>query len=111
MAKIDCAGGPDAESSQYHKYLPACDYIVQAVGYTRETLPVLSKNGEPLAVGFDHDSGRFHEPGQSSDIPGLYGAGIAFPERVVDPSGNEEYAVGFWKFMKFLKRVVPSWVA
>ncbi|KAJ5458281.1 hypothetical protein N7475_009669 [Penicillium sp. IBT 31633x] len=111
LAKIDCAGGPDAESSQYHKYLPACDYIVQAVGYTRETLPVLSKNGEPLAVGFDHDSGRFHEPGQSSDIPGLYGAGIAFPERVVDPSGNEEYAVGFWKFMKFLKRVVPSWVA
>jgi hypothetical protein len=33
------------------------------------------------------------------------------PNRVVDPHGNEEYAVGFWKFMKFLKRVVPSWLA
>jgi hypothetical protein len=34
------------------------------------------------------------QPGRSSDIPGLFGAGIAFPERVVDPHGNEEYAVG-----------------
>jgi hypothetical protein len=54
-------------------------------------------------MSFDHDTGMFHEPGRSSDIPGLFGAGIAFPERVVDPHGNEEYAVGFWKFMKFLK--------
>ncbi|KAJ5782830.1 FAD-dependent pyridine nucleotide-disulfide oxidoreductase [Penicillium paradoxum] len=111
LTKIDCAGGQDAEASQYEKYLPGCDYLVQAVGYTRGSLPDLSKNGNPIAVGFDHDSGRFHEPGQTSDIPGLFGAGIAFPERVVDPHGNEEYAVGFWKFMKFLKRVVPSWTA
>ncbi|KAJ5250393.1 hypothetical protein N7489_000803 [Penicillium chrysogenum] len=111
LDKIDCAGGPEIESAQYHKYLPACDYLVQAVGYTRTSLPALSKNGAPLLMSFDHDTGMFHEPGRSSDIPGLFGAGIAFPERVVDPHGNEEYAVGFWKFMKFLKRVVPSWVA
>ncbi|CRL29259.1 FAD-dependent pyridine nucleotide-disulphide oxidoreductase [Penicillium camemberti] len=111
LTKIDCAGGQEIESAQYHKYLPACDYLVQAVGYTRASLPELSKNGVPLLMSFDHDSGTFHEPGRSSVIPGLFGAGIAFPERVVDPHGNEEYAVGFWKFMKFLKRVVPSWVA
>lgn len=111
LAKIDCAGGQDIESAQYHKYLPACDYLVQAVGYSRTSLPILSKNGAPLLMSFDHDTGTFHEPGRTSDIPGLFGAGIAFPERVVDPHGNEEYAVGFWKFMKFLKRVVPSWAA
>jgi hypothetical protein len=41
-------------------------------------------------------------------IPGLFGAGIAFPERVVDPHGNEEYAVGFWKFMKFAQNASYS---
>ncbi|KAG0157376.1 hypothetical protein PDIDSM_4561 [Penicillium digitatum] len=111
LAKIDCAGGQEIESAQYHKHLPACDYLVQAVGYTRTSLPDLSKNGVPLLMSFDHDNGTFHEPGCSAVIPGLFGAGIAFPERVVDPHGNEEYAVGFWKFMKFLKRVIPSWVA
>jgi hypothetical protein len=111
LAKIDCAGGKEAEASQYRRHLPGCEYLVQAVGFTRSSLPNLFKNGAPLAIGFDHDSGRFHEPGNSSDVPGLFGAGIAFPERVVDPLGNEEYAVGFWKFMKFLKRVVPSWTS
>ncbi|KAJ5200168.1 FAD-dependent pyridine nucleotide-disulfide oxidoreductase [Penicillium cf. griseofulvum] len=111
LAKIDCAGGQEIESAQYQKYLPSCDYLVQAVGYSRAPLPTLTKNGVPLLMSFDHDTGAFHEPGSASDIPGLSGAGIAFPERVVDPHGNEEYAVGFWKFMKFLKRVVPSWVA
>jgi hypothetical protein len=63
-----------------------------------------------MSMEFDHDTGAFHEPGSSRVISGLFGAGIAFPERVVDPHGNIEYAVGFFKFMKFLKRVVPSWV-
>ena len=34
-------------------------------------------------------------------IAGLFGADIAFPERVVDPEGNVEYAVGLWTFVKF----------
>ncbi|CAG8316217.1 unnamed protein product [Penicillium salamii] len=110
LTKIDCAGGRDIESAQYQKYLPECDYIVQAVGYTRDPLPQLTRNNAPLSMEFDHDTGAFHEPGTGPVISGLYGAGIAFPERVVDPHGNVEYAVGFFKFMKFLKRVVPSWV-
>lgn len=42
-------------------------------------------------------------------VPGMYGAGIAWPERVKDPHGNVEFAVGFKKFMKFVKRVSPAW--
>jgi len=35
--------------------------------------------------------------------------GIAFPESVTDPEGNKEMAVGLWKFMRYLKRIVPDW--
>jgi hypothetical protein len=28
---------------------------------------------------------------------------------VVDPEGNVEFAVGLYKFMNYLKRVVPNW--
>lgn len=108
VTKIDCGGGREAEAEMYARHLPGCDYIVQAVGYTRDPLPQLKKEGAPLAIEFDHGNGRFHQTG-GTDVPGLFGAGIAFPERVVDPLGNVEYAVGFFKFMKFLKRVVPTW--
>jgi len=43
-------------------------------------------------------------------VSGLYGAGIAFPEKVLDPEKNVEYAVGLFKFMKYLQRVVPAWI-
>ncbi|KAJ5092181.1 hypothetical protein NUU61_007051 [Penicillium alfredii] len=109
ITKIDCAGGSAAESAQYRAHLPACSYIVHAVGFTRDPLPKLVSGGAPLAMEFDHETGKFHEHGDGPVIPGLYGAGIAFPERVVDPHGNVEYVVGFFKFMKFLKRVCPSW--
>ncbi|CAI7665044.1 unnamed protein product [Penicillium bialowiezense] len=110
LSKVDCTGGQDIESAQYHRYLPECEYIVQAVGYTRDPMPQLTRNNVPLSMQFQHSTGGFQEVNTTRAIPGLYGAGIAFPERVVDPYGNVEFAVGFFKFMKFLKRVVPSWV-
>lgn len=111
VTKIDCGGGQARESEQYRRHLPDCSYIVQAVGFTRDPLPQLTKNGTPLTLEFDHETGKFHEHSNGPVVPGLYGAGIAFPERVVDPYGNVEYAVGFFKFMKFLKRVTQSWTA
>lgn len=111
LSKVDCAGGEARESEMYQQHLPDCSHIVHAVGFTRDPLPQLVKNGRALAMEFDHESGKFHAPGDGPVIPGLFGAGIAFPERVVDPYGNVEYAVGFFKFMKFLKRVTPSWGA
>lgn len=111
LTKIDCSGGAPREAEQYRQHLPECSHIVQAVGFTRDPLPQLSQNGGPLSMEFDHETGKFHEQGDGPVIPGLYGAGIAFPERVVDPYGNVEYAVGFFKFMKFLKKVCPGWTA
>lgn len=111
VTKIDCSGGQARELDQYRNHLPDCSHIVQAVGFTRDPLPTLSKHNQRLTMEFDHGTGKFHEQRDGPAIPGLYAAGIAFPERVVDPEGNVEYAVGFFKFMKFLKRVCPSWTA
>ncbi|KAJ3571410.1 hypothetical protein NPX13_g5391 [Xylaria arbuscula] len=110
------------EEEAYREDFPDCTHIVQAVGYARNPLPrleVVKKDGkaaEPLRVEYDNLNGRFYKlesskSGHERDfVPGLFGAGIAFPQRVTDPHGNVEHAVGFWKFMKFVKKVVPDWV-
>ncbi|KAI1266376.1 hypothetical protein F5Y18DRAFT_383422 [Xylariaceae sp. FL1019] len=115
VTKVWTAG---REDEAYKAELPECTHIVQAVGYARNPLPQLQiapKSGgpsKPLEVEYDNMSGRFFDKAgpKQEHIPGLFGAGIAFPERVTDPRGNVEYAVGFWKFMKFIKKVVPNWV-
>ncbi|KAI1163062.1 hypothetical protein F5B18DRAFT_349324 [Nemania serpens] len=118
ITKVWTAGNKDA----YKAELPGCKHIIQAVGYVQNPLPsleIIREEGgvaEPLRVKYDNSNGRFYEKGDSEAegdhkyVPGLFGAGIAFPERVTDPHGNVEYAVGFWKFMKFVKKVVPTWV-
>ncbi|KAL2869969.1 uncharacterized protein BJX67DRAFT_378524 [Aspergillus lucknowensis] len=111
ITKIDCSGGPEKETAQYRRHLPSCSYLVQAVGYTRDPLPDLLLDGVALSLdslNWDSSFGGFTDR-NGRVIPGLHGAGIAFPERVVDPYGNVEHAVGFFKFMKFLKRVSPQW--
>lgn len=108
------------EEALYRAELPGCSNVVQAVGYKRDPLPELTVAGTQEPIGVEHDglTGRFFSSlassagkGGQTYVPGLFGAGIAFPERVTDPAGNVEHAVGFWKFMKFLNRVVPQWVS
>ncbi|KAK4994994.1 hypothetical protein LTR66_005098 [Elasticomyces elasticus] len=111
IEKITIARKED-EEAVYGEHLPRCDYIVQAVGFKRDPLPRLTRNGEVLRPRYDHETAGFTDEsggGGGERIKGLYGAGIAFPERVTDPEGNVEYAVGFWKFMKYVKRVSPMW--
>ncbi|KAF7556950.1 hypothetical protein G7Z17_g1070 [Cylindrodendrum hubeiense] len=112
---------PDVEEQHYQAELPSCTHVIQAIGYKRDALPALGlatstgARPEPLTIQHDDLTGRFFtkSAGDSTGlryIPGLFGAGIAFPERVTDPMGNVEHAVGFWKFMRFLKQAVPEWV-
>jgi hypothetical protein len=110
VRKIDTSSGK--ENAAYNAELPECTHIVHAIGYQRDALPSLSRNhgkSPPGEIEWDSEFGGFVDR-QDEVVPGLHGAGIAFPERVVDPMGNVEQAVGFFKFMKFLKRVTPSWV-
>lgn len=99
------------ELETYKQELPGCDHYVQAIGYTRDPLPQLKRGVGTLTPYYDHETGGFTDGAkdQGELIPGLYGAGIAWPERVTDPQGNVEYAVGFWKFMRYVKRVSCNW--
>lgn len=99
----------DHEVETYEQHLPGAQYIVQAIGYTRDPTPPLKKaDGAEIEPNYIHETGGFNE-NDGKKIAGLYGAGIAWPERVTDPYGNVEYAVGFWKFMRYVKRVVCDW--
>ncbi|KAI1104974.1 pyridine nucleotide-disulfide oxidoreductase-domain-containing protein [Jackrogersella minutella] len=104
ITRVDCSGGEEQETQAYLQEMPACEYVTQAIGFHTTPLPMKQK------VSFDHETGGFIDQKTRQPVPGLFGAGIGFPERVVDPLGNVEYAVGFIKFMRFLKRVVPGWV-
>lgn len=109
ITKIECSGGYAKEKAQYEAHLPSCSHVVQATGFTRDPLPMLSRDGVALeGLKYDHDTGGFADKGGSA-VPGLFGAGIAFPERVKNPEGDIELNVGMFKFMKFLKRVTGTW--
>ncbi|KAJ8063055.1 hypothetical protein OCU04_008298 [Sclerotinia nivalis] len=101
---------PETEREDYEKHLAACQYVVQAIGFTKNELPTIERDGTPLEITYNHETSGFVDA-EGKTIRGLYGAGIAFPEKVVDPEGTTEYAVGLWKFMKYLKRVAPTWTA
>ncbi|KAF2083677.1 hypothetical protein K490DRAFT_51050 [Saccharata proteae CBS 121410] len=107
---------PSEETHIYACEMPDCHFLVQAIGYKRDAIPDLrvaeGAKSRPLNASYDPLTGAFVEEAaaEKKSVPGLFGAGIAYPERVTDPEGNVEYAVGFWKFMRFVKKVAPEWV-
>ena len=92
----------------YREHLPQCTHVIQAIGFHQNEIPVLERDRTELEMKYNHTTGGFEDK-KGKKVKGLYAAGIAWPERVVDPEGNVEYAVGLWKFMTYLKRVVPDW--
>lgn len=80
------------------RHLPDCDKAIYATGFTRRNT---------IAIGDDehHD----YNPHVGIIGPGLFGIGIAYPERKTDPNGIIESQVGLWKFMNYLNRVMPIW--
>lgn len=81
-------------------YLPQCDKVIYAVGFERRTLPIID------------GVGQLNYMAQTGIIaPGLFGLGIAFPEAKYNPLGMLEYRVGLWKFMDYLQRIMPIWLA
>ncbi|KAE8453418.1 hypothetical protein EG329_010279 [Mollisiaceae sp. DMI_Dod_QoI] len=100
----------DTEQEDYKEHLKDCTHVVQAIGFHANEIPVLDREGEKLEIKYNNETGGFEDK-DGKQVKGLYAAGIAFPERVVDPEGNVEHAVGLAKFMNFLKRVVPTWTS
>jgi hypothetical protein len=106
------------EQEVFEQHLPGSDFVIQAIGYSRdETIALSTSDGKKIKPVYDHETGGFQHVKESecgsigdlAKLPGVYGAGIAYPERVKDPRGNVEYAVGFFKFMKYVKRVSSDW--
>ncbi|KAG9712508.1 hypothetical protein KCU73_g16835, partial [Aureobasidium melanogenum] len=75
------------ETQTYEKHLPGCSRYVQAIGYSRDPLPGLKDAaGSDITYNYQPDTGAFKNV-DGKQIPGLFGAGIAWPERVTDPEG------------------------
>lgn len=107
--------GNRSERDFYQKALKRCSHLVAAVGYVENEWPAIRgiswpANARDTHAHFDPHTGKFTNAKIDGEpVPGLYGAGIAYPETVTDKAGNVESAVGWFKFMKFLKRVGPEW--
>ena len=82
----------------FQRHISSCTKVVYTVGFDSRTPPKTPQY---------HDLKCNHRNGILA--PGLFGFGIAYPEKVEDPFGNEEYSVGLWKFMLYINKVLPLW--
>lgn len=80
-------------------HLGQCNKVVYATGFAKAHLAI---TGMPIIQ---------YDPHLGIIAPGLFGCGIAFPEKHVNRFGHQEYRVGLWKFMRYLQSVVPIWLA
>ena len=80
------------------QYLPLCNKAVYAVGFQRRHIPM-------------RDFGVLdYDPRTGIIAPGLFGFGIGFPEEKENPFGFKESRVGLWKFMEYIREVMPVWL-
>jgi hypothetical protein len=89
-----------SNTENLNQRLSECDKAVYAVGFERRILPII-ENIEHIQ--YVEECGII--------APGLFGFGIAFPEAKTNPLGIIEHRVGLWKFMDYLNRVMPVWLA
>ncbi|KAI9219241.1 hypothetical protein BC828DRAFT_386634 [Blastocladiella britannica] len=85
-------------------------HIVYAIGYRTRPMPPISLL-DSQATAFSHDPATGEltvKANGTTKVPGLYGYGIAFPERITDRQGNVEWSVGMWKFMRYISEQVRA---
>lgn len=84
---------------KFKHYLGQCQSVVYAIGFERRKAPETPQFEELIC-------------NESNGIiaPGLFGLGIAYPQKVEDRYGNIEHNVGLWKFMTYLDEVLPIWM-
>jgi hypothetical protein len=116
LRQVDLRSTHDKEDGQgededliYKRELPRCTHIVYAVGYAPAPLPDLYVDRQRVndSLQFDMITSGFRVADEV--VPGLFGCGIAFPEKVADPEGHVEAAVGVTKFFRFAQRVRDVW--
>ncbi len=81
------------------QHLAHCHKALYAVGFKRR---------ESISIaGYAHQD---YNPHVGIIGPGLFGLGIAYPESKADMFGTVESQVGLWKFMVYLKKILPIWL-
>lgn len=88
-----------SNESNIAQYLPECDKAIYAVGFQQRNTIILNN--------YEHNH---YNPHVGIIGPGLFGLGIAYPEKKPDPFGSIEMQVGLWKFMTYLNKVMPIWL-
>ena len=78
-------------------YLEQCNKIVYAIGFDTRA---------PLVKGVNV---KKYDTSNGIIAPGLFGVGIGFPKKVIDPNGNQELNVGLYKFMNDIRTMLPIW--
>jgi len=81
------------------RYLSECDKVIYAVGFEQRKTIILG-----------HYEHMHYNPHVGIIGPGLFGLGIGYPEKKLDPLGSVEMQVGLWKFMVYLNKVLPIWL-
>lgn len=81
------------------KSLKEATKIIYAIGFEKNELPNLKENPK---YNYDETSGII--------APRLFGIGIAFPDKTVDPLGNVEHNISLNSFIFYAQRIVPHWL-
>lgn len=84
-----------SEKEIYDAELKDVTHLVSAIGYQMNQVPKIIASGKEITPEYNPLNGRFfNAKGSQETLRGLFGAGIAYPERVTDKEGNVESAVG-----------------
>lgn len=86
------------DSHEFSGSLDECDHAVYTIGFERRRRPRTPQWGQ-----------LEHDPVNGILAPGLFGLGIAYPNRAADPLGGVQSRVGLQKFMSHLNTVLPIW--
>lgn len=84
---------------QFNQIIASCTKVIYAIGFEARIPPKTPQFEELI---YNEHNGII--------APGLFGLGIAYPQKSKDPFGHEEYNVGLWKFMAYLEKVLPLWL-
>jgi hypothetical protein len=82
-----------SSNANIETYLPQCDRVIYATGFQRRDS--IKIQGADIHH-YDNTTGLI--------APGLYGYGIAYPEKYLTPINEIEYHVGLSKFAKYIDK-------
>ncbi|MCL4379982.1 hypothetical protein M1466_00610 [Candidatus Dependentiae bacterium] len=95
-----CIERYQATKENIEQQLPRCTKVIYAIGFMQN--PVNGVTQPDGTIPYDDVNGTIG--------PRLFGIGIGFPHKFVDPHGAVEHRIGLTTFMEHALKVVPYWL-